>query len=367
MTGKTTCRWGILGTANIARKNWKAIRNAGNSRLVAVASRTPERARQFIEECQSGAPLESVPSALGSYEELLEHPGLDAVYVPLPTVTRKEWVLRAAAAGKHVLCEKPVGVTAGDVREMLEACRRNRVQFMDAVMFMHSARLAMIRQVLDDGTSIGRLTRIAAQFSFAGDAEFFDDNIRVSSQLEPLGCLGDLGWYTIRFALWAMGYRLPDRVVGHLHAEHGRSDSLERVPTDFSAELFFPGGVSAAFYCSFITEIQQWANLSGTKGSVHVSDFVLPWYGSRLGFAVMNPVYDTRGCDFNMQRRGHRVEVDEYSNSFAPSQESNMFRAFAERVLSGRPDERWGEIALKTQQVLDACLSSAREGAVKCL
>src|SRR5262249_18689447 len=100
------CRWGVLGTANIARKNWKAIRNAGNSAVVAVASRDAGRARRFIDECQAEAPLAPAPVACGSYGELLARPDIDAVYIPLPTGVRKEWVMRAAAAGKHVLCEK---------------------------------------------------------------------------------------------------------------------------------------------------------------------------------------------------------------------------------------------------------------------
>jgi predicted dehydrogenase len=360
MSDRKVCRWGILGTANIARKNWKAIRNAGNSSLVAVASRNTDRARQFVDECQAQAAHDPAPRAFGSYEELLGQSGVDAVYLPLPTGIRKEWVIRTAAAGKHVLCEKPCGATADDVREMLEACRRNNVQFMDAVMFMHSARLSKIRETLDDGTSVGRLRRIATQFSFFGDEEFFQKNIRVDGRLEPLGCLGDLGWYTIRFALWAMNYQLPERVTGRLLAEHYHPSDGSRVPTEVSGELFFPGGVSACFYCSFVTENEQWAILSGTKGNLRVSDFVLPWHGSELSFSVSNPVFDLRGCDFNMQRQMRRIAVTEYSNSFAPSQESNMIRDFADLVLSGRIDERWGQIALKTQQVLDACLDSAR-------
>jgi predicted dehydrogenase len=355
-----TCRWGIIGTAEIARKNWKGIRNSGNSRLVAVASRSVDRARQFIHECQEQAPFDPAPVACGGYEELLRRDDVDAVYVPLPTGIRKEWVIRAAEAGKHLLCEKPCGVNAGDVREMLDACRRNRVQFMDGVMFMHSVRLAKMRATLDDGSSVGQVKRIAAHFTFRGGEQFFRQNIRASRRLEPLGCLGDLGWYTIRFVLWVMNYRLPDRASGHLLAEAGRPDSEGPVPTDFSGELYFPGGVSAGFYCSFLAEIEQWANVSGTKGSLHVPDFVLPRCGAELGFTVSAPSYDVRGCDFNMQGRVRRVPVAEYSNSFAPSQESNMIRNFADRVLSGQVDDSWGEMALKTQQVLDMCLASAQ-------
>src|SRR5215831_18403407 len=106
------CRWGILGTANIARKNWKAMRHAGNAALVAVASRERGRAQRFIDECQAFVPLPQAPAACGSYEELLGRKDVDAVYIPLPTGMRKEWVVRAAQAGKHVLCEKPCGVMA---------------------------------------------------------------------------------------------------------------------------------------------------------------------------------------------------------------------------------------------------------------
>src|SRR3954454_7856866 len=154
------CRWGILGTANIARKNWRAIRNAPNATLVAVASRARERADHFSAECQAAVPFAVPPASCGSYQELLERSDIDAVYIPLPTGVRKEWVLRAAKAGKHILCEKPCGVTAADVRAMLDACRASRVQFMDGVMFMHSQRLTLLRKTLDDGASVGAVHRV---------------------------------------------------------------------------------------------------------------------------------------------------------------------------------------------------------------
>src|SRR6266581_3201461 len=117
-------RWGILGTAEIARKNWKALWNSGNSLITAVASREIKRSERFIEECQAQAPFESAPRAFGSYEELLGAPNIDAVYIPLPTGIRKQWVQRAAEAGKHIVCEKPCAVSVADLREMLDQCRR---------------------------------------------------------------------------------------------------------------------------------------------------------------------------------------------------------------------------------------------------
>ena len=353
------CRWGILGAADIARKNWLAIRNAENCTLAAVASRDPERCRRFITECQRHAPFDPPPHAFGSYEELLASDSVDAVYVPLPTGVRKAWLIRAAEAGKHVLSEKPVGATAGDVQEILAACRRNGVQFMDGVMFQHSGRMERIREVLHDGQSVGQIRRIASEFSFGGPPEFFQGNIRAHSGLEPLGCLGDLGWYCIRFILCMLDGKLPAQVCGHLLSSQGRPDSPAPVPTEFSAELFFPEGVSASIYCSFLAEIQQWAILSGTKGSIHVPDFVLPHYRAEAGFEVSSPVFHVAGCDFNMEHHRRRVAVREYSNSAPNSQEANMFRKFAALALSRSPDESWGAMVLKTQQVLDACLRSA--------
>ncbi|MGA2619370.1 MAG: Gfo/Idh/MocA family oxidoreductase [Thermoguttaceae bacterium] len=353
------CRWGILGAAEIARKNWLGIHNAENCALTAVASRDLERCRRFIADCQRHAPFDPPPQAFGSYAELLASDTVDAVYAPLPTSIRKAWLIRAAEAGKHVLAEKPVGATAADVQEILAACRRNGVQFMDGVMFMHSRRLERIRAVLNDGESVGPIRRIVSQFSFGVPPEFFRRDIRTHSGLEPLGCLGDLGWYCIRFTLWVLQGMLPAKVCGHLLASHQRPDSPAPVPTEFSAELFFPEGVSASLYCSFLAENQQWANVGGSKGFIHVPDFVLPHYGSEAAFEVCNAAFHVAGCDFNMEDHRRRVAVREYSNSAPNSQEANMFRTFAALALSGRPDDTWGAMVLKTQQVLDACVQSA--------
>ena len=371
------CRWGILGTARIARKNWKAIRNAGNSALVAVASRDPERARQFIEDCQADVPLTPRPAACGSYQELLDRDDIDAVYLPLPTGIRKEWVLQAARAGKHVLCEKPCAISSADLRAMLDACEENRVQFMDGVMFMHSQRLPLLRQTLDDGRSIGSVRRITSQFSFLPADDFLRGNIRASNVLEPLGCLGDLGWYNIRFSLWVMNEQLPQRVAGRLLAGHDPSLTLPSptsgeegrvrgdgppVPMEFSGEMFFPGGEIASFFCSYRTGNQQWATVSGTHGYLHVPDFVVPFFGNEVSFEANAPVLRVRSCcDFNMESHPRRLAVHEYSNGRPNAQETNMIRTFAEIVTSGQRQPRWGEQALATPKVLDALLCSARQ------
>jgi predicted dehydrogenase len=356
-------RWGILGCANIARKNWKAIWNSQNGQVIAVASRTLERSRGFIAECQTHAPFQPAPRALGSYEDLLMAPDVDAVYIPLPTAIRGQWVKRAAEFGKHVVCEKPCATSVVELADLLDTCRRNHVQFMDGVMFMHSRRLERIREVLRDGKTIGPVRRISSAFSFRGSEEFFASNIRTRSDLEPYGCLGDLGWYCIRFALWAMSWELPQRVIGRVLSEYKQPVGPLPVPTEFEAELFFAEGATCNFYCSFFTETEQWVNVSGENGYFRVPDFVLPFSGPEIAFETGNPVYEVHGCDFEMQPHSRRWVVEEYSHSHPSAQESQLFRHFADQLRSGTLNSGWPEMALKTQQVMQACYeSSLRQG-----
>ena len=354
-------RWGILGTAQIARKNWRAIQNSGNGTVAAVASRDLERSRRFIQECQAEAPVENPPQAFGSYEDLLASNAVQAVYIPLPTGLRREWVLRAATAGKHVVCEKPCAVNAAELRQMLEVCQRHRVQFMDGVMFMHSLRLARMREVLEQEGTVGPIRRMTSAFSFCAPPEFFASNIRAQSALEPLGCLGDLGWYCIRFSLWAMGWKLPLEVTGRLLSEFTHEGSASPVPTEFAGELVFPDNVSAGFYCSFRTEIQQWAIVSGARGYLRVEDFVLPFAGEEARFEFRKAEFHTQGCDFRLEPNAHPFTVAEPSHGRPDSQETNLFRNFSAQVLSNRLEPFWPQIALKTQTVMDACLASARQ------
>ena len=361
-TSEPKLRWGILSTANIARKNWKAIRNSGNSTVVAVASRDVERSRRFISDCQAQAPMEVVPKAYGSYEEMLADREVDAVYIPLPTSLRKEWVLKAATAGKHIVCEKPCASSLAELTEMLDACRQQRVQFMDGVMFMHSQRLDALRATFNDAENFGQMRRIHSSFSFLAAGDFFVNNIRASSVLEPFGCLGDLGWYCIRFALWARNEQLPRRVSGRILTEVTPAGSPAAIPTEFSGELFFDNEVSCSFYCSFRAHDEQWVTVSGTKGYVRVSDFVLPFFGNEVGFDLSNAKFNVSGCEFNMEERRRRVTIPEYSNSHPTSQETNLFRDFTRQIHTGKKNEVWPALAFKTQQVMGACFQSARDG-----
>jgi predicted dehydrogenase len=344
-------RFGFLSTANIGRKNWKSIRDSGNSIVVAVASRDLKRSREFIKELQAEAPFETAPIALGSYEELLAADNVDVVYIPLPTGLRKKWVLRAARAGKHVLCEKPCGLNAAGVQEMISACKKNRVQFMDGVMFMHNPRMHRIREVLDDGKSIGQIKRIMTNFSFHMAENAYGSNVRINSRLEPAGCLGDLGWYNIRFALWTMNWKLPREVRGRILSEQRARKNLAPVPMDFSAELIFDNHASANFYCSFVAQYQNWVHVSGEKGMLVVTDFIHPLSDHEPMFELNQKSVRVKCCDCRAK----------HSDSYEFAQQTNMIRNLSNQIRSGKLNHDWPMWALKTQQVLDACLESARK------
>ena len=304
--------------------------------------------------------MPSVPQAFGSYEELLASKNVDAVYIPLPTGLRKEWVLRAAAAGKHFVCEKPCASNVADLQEMLEACRHHGVQFMDGVMFMHSRRLESMRAAVDDSAAIGSIRRITSAFTFAAPPEFFSGNIRADAVLEPHGCLGDLGWYCIRFSLWAMRWQMPERIVGRILAQSQLPGGSAPVLTEFSGELLFEGGASAGFFCSFLAQNQEWAQVSGTNGYLRVEDFVVPFNAHEIGFEVDSLELVKAGCEFKMEPHVRRVTISEHSQAHPSAQESNLYRAFANQVRSGRLNNDWPEWALKTQTVMDGCLKAAR-------
>jgi hypothetical protein len=189
--------WGIIGCADIAKKFVRSIAQCHSAHLVAIGSRTVEKVNQFAEETGvTGVQL------YGSYQEVLNDPNVQAVYIPLPTTLHLEWVTHAAGAGKHILLEKPVALSAEDFQQMILVCRLNNVFLMDGTMFMHHPRTAALQETLQDPNA-GTLRRVNACFNFSTDEEFLRTNIRVRSDGDPLGVLGDLGWYCIRLGIVA--------------------------------------------------------------------------------------------------------------------------------------------------------------------
>ena len=343
--------WGFLGAAEIAEKNWASVRESGNGVLRLVGSRDVKRAEEFIKKCQGLAPMETAPRAVEGYEEILSDPEIDAVYIPLPTSVRKDWVIRAAEAGKHVLCEKPCAPNVAELEEMIAACEANKVQFMDGVMFMHNARLAEIQKTLEGGEALGRLRRVESCFSFFG-GDGFEENIRINPKLEPLGALGDLGWYCVRVALCCFGSKAPNKVRATLLEEQ------EGVPVDIRGDLFFEDSQTATFHCSFNTALEQTVRVSGTKAALTVEDFVLPCDNDDPVFTIESQEEDGDGPSSGMRSLKHEVKVP----GPGVSQKTLLFRNFGDLVLSGERDSYWPKISMTTQRVMDALMESAEKG-----
>ncbi len=198
-------RWGILSTAKIAREHlMPAIGKATNASLAAIASRDRQRAFDL-------AAAFGVPRAYGSYEELLDSSEVDAVYVPLPTSQHTEWTLKAIAAGKHVLCEKPMGMKAADIDRIIAAARDAGVVVSEAFMVTYHPQWAKVRDLIADG-AIGRLIHIEASFSYHN---VDPANMRNRPELGG-GALRDIGVYplvTSRFATGKEPVRVRAKVV----------------------------------------------------------------------------------------------------------------------------------------------------------
>ena len=156
-------RWGVLSTSRHAAATWiPACQASQRGEVVAVASRDASRARQYASE-------HGIPRSFGDYESLLASPDVDAVYIPLPNHLHKEWTIKAAGAGKHVLCEKPLGLDAAQAEEMVAACHAAGVTLAEAFQWRHHPHAERTRELLRDG-AIGDLRLIEAGFGGARQA-----------------------------------------------------------------------------------------------------------------------------------------------------------------------------------------------------
>jgi hypothetical protein len=215
-------KFGILGCANIARKNVRAIISSSNCILTAISSRQLSKANAFLE--QNILPYDfkarDKVKIYTSYDELLDSDDVDAVYIPLPVAIKLQYVEKAAKKGKHVLIEKPAALNCYDLARMIIACHKSGVLLMDGTMFMHHKRMNkiiniihknvgttdVITNLLSHSQSISKSNKaeeihVTSNFSFNGGSDFHASNIRVSQDGDPAGALGDLGHYCIRFFL----------------------------------------------------------------------------------------------------------------------------------------------------------------------
>ncbi|KAF5467678.1 hypothetical protein F2P56_011909 [Juglans regia] len=350
---ETQVRFGILGCADIARKVSRAIALAPNATVTAIGSRSLDKAKAFA----SANNLPTDAKIYGSYEAVLDDPDVDAVYVPLPTSLHAHWAVLAAQKKKHLLLEKPVALNAAEFDTIMEACESNGVQFMDGTMWMHHPRTAKMREFLSDKERFGQLKSIHSCFTFAVDSEFLKKDIRVRPDLDAHGALGDVGWYAIRSILWAADYELPKTVT----ALRGPVFNEAGVILSCGGSLYWEDGQVATFYCSFLSNMTMDITATGTKGTLHVHDFVIPFQEHEASFSAGTEL------GFNDLVTAWVPQPSKHTITTHLPQEVLMVREFASlveaiKVKGSRPEKKWPTISRKTQLVLDAVKASIERG-----
>jgi predicted dehydrogenase len=314
-------KWGILSTADINRKLIPGAKASPKVDLLAVASRDRERAESYAREW-------GIERAYGSYEELLEDPDVEAVYISLPNTLHCEWSIRAVEAGKHVLCEKPMSRHPADVEAAFDAAARADRILMEAFMYRHNPQTMRLAALVAEG-AIGELRVVRSAFSYG----LYDaNNIRLRTDVEG-GSLMDVGCYCVSGSRLLGGE--PEIVYGQALIGETGTDWV------FSASMTFPGDVFALFDCGTALAERDELEAVGTEGSIFLDD---PWHS-------LEPVIELRRPD-GVERielaplDSYRLELENLSDAI---------RGEAEALL-GRDD------ALAQARTIEALFRSADTG-----
>jgi D-xylose 1-dehydrogenase (NADP+, D-xylono-1,5-lactone-forming) len=290
-------RWGILGVADIARKRVvPAIAASATGEVVAIASRDAARA-------EAAARQLGIPRSYGAYADLLRDDAVDAVYIPLPNSLHAEWTVRAAEAGKHVLCEKPMARTVAECHAMVAACRRGGVLFMEGLMYRFHPQHARAQEILRSGL-IGRPRIVRSSFTVRLGRPPTD--IRFDPAVGG-GALFDLGVYALDGVRFALG-REPTAVTGRVPVDRERAVDLSA-----AAVLAFDDDVLAVISVSFEAAGGGEYEIIGTDGRVRVR----PAYGQQpnVGSAVCWEAGERCGEERFPPTDQHRLQADAFGRA----------------------------------------------------
>lgn len=241
---------GIIGTANIAHGFTEAVQVSANIKITAVASRSAESAIAFKQRY-------NLEKAYGSYQELLDDENLDAVYIPLPNTLHAEWVIKAAKAKKHVLCEKPIALTPDDVKEMYNQASVNQVLLMEAFPYRYQPQTIELLNRIANG-DIGEVRQIYADFGFT--ITDIENNIRMKPELGG-GAAWDAAAYPVSIIRTITESKPADVFAfGQFNDQH--------LDTSLSAIMRYNNGIVAMFNCSFAAAPHRTVRVIGSKGII---------------------------------------------------------------------------------------------------
>lgn len=365
-TNPKPLRVGIIGAAHIARKNLAAICHSSSAcEIVALASRSAEKAEAFVQKYAPQDKLKTIIifSGENSYSDLLQSDLVDAVYIPLPTTLKMEWASKALMAGKHVLSEKPVATSASEYKKVIELAKSKGKYIMDGAMFVHNIRTHHLLDYISHKHVFGDVIRLDTSFTFLGDDTFLEDDIRCSKAYDFHGCLGDLGWYCIQFAILVyrkVGYSVV-KTAQVTHCEKNK----DQVPIDATCLVTFGSddGTDSrdrilSFHCSFCQSLSQTFEICGSKQSLVMEDAVLPKSGTI--------VYQVKSQELTYMDQFSVQQTDVCEMPMGPVQEVLMWRNFSKYCAE---ENKWSDpiaanissVSLETQRVLDALMQSFEE------
>lgn len=250
---KSIVNWGIIGCAGIAESSViPGILSANNAKLYALSSRGGgEKLENFKEKFK---PVKTYTS----YEEMLDDPEIDAVYIPLPNGLHYEWTIKAAEKKKHILCEKPLGVSANEVLEMKEAADKNQVFLMEAFAYRQSPLTKKVKALVEDGI-IGNLKFIESHFSYYMNRT---KDVRLDDSLAG-GATYDVGCYNLNIIRHIAGAE-PTKIYATGEIGETNIDVSSCIVMDFE------GGLKAVSYCAFNSAKRSEYTIVGEKGVIHV-------------------------------------------------------------------------------------------------
>jgi predicted dehydrogenase len=319
-------RWGVLGVANIFMKRvLPPLLKSDSVDLVAIASRSPERARRAAEAF-------GIARSYGTYEDLLADPDIEAVYIPLPNHLHAEWIRKAADAGKHILCEKPLALNAEETAACVEYAAERGVRLMEAFMYRFHPQWQRAQELVRIG-EIGAILAVHTSFGYnLKDPE----NIRNKLDMGG-GALMDIGCYAVSVPRFIFG-REPDRVIGlFIRDPSFKTDILSSAILDF-------GGARSVFTVATQVFQTQRVDIFGTSGSIHI--------GIPFNMYADVPPLLTVITEIG-ERRPILPAADQYGLEF---------EAFSRALRQELPVPTPAEDAVANQKVLDALFRSESSG-----
>ncbi len=322
--GEQKLRWGVISSANIGRfAVIPALQRSDNGELIAVASRDEEKARTFAADLD-------IPRAYGRYEDLLAAEDIDAVYIPLPNSLHREWTIKAAEAGKHILCEKPLALNAAECEELASAAEQHGVVLMEAFMYRFHPQTLKVLELLQSA-AIGEPRLMYAVFTFRLTNPA---NIRLNPELGG-GSLMDVGSYCVNISRTLAG---AEPVEVHACANWGRTG----VDEEMAGTLRFAKGLLAQFSCGLTLERREFYQVAGPDGHIEVQSAFLPGHGDTT-------IYEHHG---RRETVAHAISgADEYQL---------MVEHFADCVLHQIPVRYPPAEAAANMRVIEALYRSAR-------